>query len=427
MRVCFLTHYFPPEVGAPQTRIDLLARTLAARGVEVTVHTCFPHYPSGAITAPYRNRPWLLERRDGITIVRSAVYPTANRGFARRLGGHASFALSSLATAWRSGTVDVVVGETPPLFIAGSGALYAELKRAAYVVHVADRWPASAVELGALRDPRAIAAASALERWSYRRADLIVCPTEGITESLGRVEEAADKTRRVWPVVDLDRFDPTPRDQQTDREAPASLRLLFAGTVGLAHGLDVLVEASRLAGAGVVQTTIAGDGADATRIRGIVRSQRVGNVRMLGAVGADVVPDLYSDCDASVVLLRDLEIFRGALPTKILEAMAAGRPLVLAARGESTRLVALAGAGIVVAPGDAHGLAEAIRLLNSDPDLRRSLGRAGRSYAEAHFGANRAAEAWTVQLTEAIARNRARSRREARRSAQAAAGRCRAD
>jgi colanic acid biosynthesis glycosyl transferase WcaI len=77
VRICFLTHYFPPEVGAAQTRIDLLARMFAAHGDTVTVHTGFPHYPSGVIRDPYRNRPWQRERRDGITIVRSAVYPIA--------------------------------------------------------------------------------------------------------------------------------------------------------------------------------------------------------------------------------------------------------------------------------------------------------------------------------------------------------------
>ena len=73
MRVCFLTHYFPPEVGAPQTRIELLARTLAARGVAVTVHTCFPHYPSGIIPAPYSNRLMARERRLEAALVTFAL------------------------------------------------------------------------------------------------------------------------------------------------------------------------------------------------------------------------------------------------------------------------------------------------------------------------------------------------------------------
>jgi len=409
VRVCFLTHYYPPEVGAPQTRIELLARALAARGNEVTVHTCFPHYPSGVVAAPYRNRPWQTEVHARVRVVRSAVYPAANQGFVRRLVDHASFAVSALATAPLSGPLDVVATETPPLFTAASGAAYAALKGAAFVVNVADRWPASAIELGALRNRRAIAAASALEGRIYRRADLILAPTEGIVTDLADLPEARGKARRVWPVVDVARFDPC---QPNRSRGP--LRLLFAGTVGLAHGLEVLVEASRLAGPDVVQTTIVGDGADGARIRALVRKRGVDNVQMLGALPADRIPALYAGADAGAVLLRDLPIFQGALPTKLLESMAAARPLLLAARGESARLVADAGAGIVVAPGDPVALADGCRRLHSDPGLRHALGNAGRSYAEAHFGAERAAEAWDRELGDALARSTPRRKAQPR-------------
>jgi glycosyltransferase involved in cell wall biosynthesis len=409
LRVCFLTHYFPPEVGAPQTRIDLLAHTLGARGAAVTVHTTFPHYPSGVITPPYRNRALMREQRYGIPIVRSAVYPAPNRGFVRRLANHASFALSALLTSPATGALDVVVAESPPLFTGASGALYAAIKRAAFVVHIADRWPASAVELGALRDARAIAAAEALERWIYRRADLIVAPTEGIVRALSDEAAARGKVRRVWPVVDLGRFDPRP---PPDERGP--LKVLFAGTVGLAHGLDVLVQAARIAGPGIVQVTIAGDGADAGRIRTLADEGPHDNVQMLGSVSSEEIPRLYARADAAVVLLRDLPIFQGALPTKVLEAMAAGRPLLLSAHGEAARLVDRAGAGIVVPPGDPQALAAGIRQLQSDPGRRQKLGGAARAYAEANFGAGRAGAEWETWLRDAIAAQRRAERSRTR-------------
>jgi glycosyltransferase involved in cell wall biosynthesis len=409
VRICFLTHYFPPEAGAPQTRIDLLARTLAARGDAVTVHTGFPHYPSGEIPDPYRNRPWQRERRDGITIVRSAVYPAANRGFGRRLTDHAAFGLSALATAALSGPADVVVGETPPLFTAAAGVAYAAGKRAAYVVNVADRWPESAVQLGALRNRRAIAAATSLERFTYRHADLVTAPTQGIVDALQSVPEGGSKARRLWPVVDLSRFGARPTTSPDRGGRP--LRLLYAGTVGLAQDLEVLVRASKLAGADVVQTTIVGDGADAERLREVIAEQRVHNVAMLGPIAAARVPGLYAEADAAAVLLRDLPIFAGALPTKLLEAMAAATPVLLGARGESAELVGSAGAGVVVAPGSVSALADGIRALAADPASRLKLGRAGRAYAELHFGADRAAEAWTAALTDAVAAHRAVSNR----------------
>jgi glycosyltransferase involved in cell wall biosynthesis len=429
VRVCFLTHYFPPEVGAPQTRIELLAQALATQGAEVTVHTGFPHYPSGTIGQPYRNRPWQVESRDGLTVVRSVVYPAANQGFARRLVDHAAFGLSALATAPLSGPVDVVVSETPPLFTAAAGALYARAKRAAHVVHVADRWPASAVALGAVQDARAVAAAHALERSVYRSAELIATPTQGIADELSTVPAAAGKVRRVWPVVDLDRFAVAAETAVSDHNGspPRPLRLLYAGTVGMAHRLEVLADASRLAGDHVVQTTIAGDGAERARVSAVVRDRQIGNVRLLGPVAAEEVPRLYAETDAAAVLLRDLPIFSGALPTKLFEAMAAGRPLLAAVRGEAARLVTTAGAGLVVAPEDPGALAGAIRDLHADPDLRRSLGQAGRRYAAAHFGVWRATAQWQAVLSEARANRRRPRARLARRSERVAEARSRAD
>jgi glycosyltransferase involved in cell wall biosynthesis len=414
MRVCFLTHYFPPEVGAPQTRIELVARTLARSAAEVTVHTGFPHYPDGGVKPPYRNRRWLVERRDGITIVRSAVYPAANQGFALRLADHLAFASSALVSARLSGPADVVVGESPPLFTAAAGVLYAASKGAAYVVNVADRWPASAVEMGALTNARAIAAAEALERWLYRRAEVIVSPTQGIARALDELPEAHGKSQRVWPVVDVNRFKPA--SGGPPRGGP--LRVVFAGTVGLAHGLDVLVRAAQQAGPDVVQVTIAGGGADRDRIAELIRSEGVANVELVGVLPAAEVPALYARSDASAVLLRDLPIFEGALPTKLLEGMAAGKPVLLCARGEAARFVADAGAGLVIAPGDPDALAQAIRRLHAEPELQRSLGSAGRTYVEANFGATRAAAEWERQLQRAFASHRDR---RAGRSSRAAA------
>src|ERR1700726_4804380 len=98
MHVLLLTHYYPPELGAAPARIAALAHGLAERGLDVTVHTGFPNYPSGKIAAPYRNRPLRVEREGPLRIVRSAVYAAPNRGFARRVANHGVFAAGAILT-----------------------------------------------------------------------------------------------------------------------------------------------------------------------------------------------------------------------------------------------------------------------------------------------------------------------------------------
>jgi glycosyltransferase involved in cell wall biosynthesis len=395
VRVVLLTHYYPPEVGAPQTRLAELAAGLVDRGAEVTVHTGFPHYPAGRVLAPYRNRPLLRERgAGGERVVRSAVYPASNRGFARRLLGHLSLAASALATAPATGPADVVVVETPPLFLAAAGALYAAAKRAPLVLNVADLWPESAVALGALRDPRAIALARVLERWAYRRAAAIAVPTAGIEAALEREPAAAGRVARLGPAVDPARFAGLPAPPAGGR-----LEVLYAGTVGLAQGLGTLVEAARLAGPEVVGVTIAGGGAEATAIaRGAPA-----NVRLLGTVPAADVPALYGAAGAGAVLLRAAPLFEGALPTKLFECMAAGRPVVLAARGEAAALVERTGAGLVVEPERPDRLAAAFGHLAADPSAAAGMGERGRAAVAAEFGRDAWVDRWLDLLARAAA------------------------
>lgn len=396
MRVVLLTHYFPPEVGAPQSRLAALASGLRARGVDVRVHTAFPHYPDGVVHFPYRNR--LAQRDRAAGVVRSGVYATPNQGFARRLVNHLSFAASALVTSPLTGPADVVVVESPPLFLAAAGVVYARSKRAALVVNVADRWPASAVELGALTDPRAIRAAQALERGCYRHAAAVTVPTHGLVEALHKLPEAAGKMRRIPPAVDVERFAATP--PPADRDGP--LRVLYAGTVGLAQGLETLVEAAARLGPEQVHVRIAGSGADAPTVRAAIQSARAGNVDLLGVVTAAQIPALYAWADAGVVLLRDRPIFAGALPTKLLEIMASGRAVVISARGEAAQLVADASAGVVASPEDPDALADALEALHRDRTRVRALGAAGRRTVERSFGREGAIASWHDLLATAV-------------------------
>ena len=420
MRVVFLTHYYPPERGAPQTRIAELAGRLAARGLDVTVHTGFPRYPTGTIEAPYRNRPLRRERLDGVPVVRSAVFATPNSSSARRLLDHAAFSASALALAAATGPADVVVAESPPLFLAGAAVAYARAKRAPLVLHVSDLWPASVVALGAVRDPRAVRLGERLERWAYANAAAIAAPTAGIAAVLEAEPAAAGRVARLGPAVDLARF---PADPPRDGAGP--LEVVYAGTVGLAQGLGTLVEAAAIAGSDAVRVTIAGAGADWELIR--ERAARgAGAVRVLGSLPAAEVPALYARADAGTVLLRDLPLFEGALPTKLLEAMAAGRAVVLAGRGEAAELLRRTGAGVVVEPERPDALAAAFRALAADRERLRALGAAGRAAAEAEFGRDASAAAWAALLERVVSagprRARRRRRRRRPRSSRGAAG-----
>ncbi|HEX8743017.1 MAG TPA: glycosyltransferase [Thermoleophilaceae bacterium] len=377
-RIVFLTHYFHPEVGASQTRILECARLLHQRGYDVTVLTGFPNYPDGVIPHPYRRKLLDSETVDGFRVLRSAVYPAPNRGFAKRLVNHASFAVSATLTSWRAGHADVVIAETPPLFTAVAAVWVKRMRRAKLILNVADLWPESAVQLGALKNRYAIRGAEALERFAYRNADRITAPTPGVARAIEAHPEFGGRVRLLPNAVDVERFDPEANPPEPDGP------VIYCGTVGLAQGVRTLLEAARdLEREGHDREfLIVGDGAERSELETLASTWGLGNVRFTGRVKHEQVPQMIESASMAVMLLRDVPLFADALPTKLLEYMAAGRPVVAAASGQVSELISSTGAGIACPPEDSRAVADAIRRLDSDPEAALEMGRRGRRYVE---------------------------------------------
>ena len=116
MKICFVTPYFPPEVGAAQTRIYELATRLVNMGHEVSVLTTFPNYPSGVVPREWQKLLFWKGVDQGISVHRIWSYAAANKGFLKRIVSHLSFAAFATAACLFSPKADAIIVESPPLF-----------------------------------------------------------------------------------------------------------------------------------------------------------------------------------------------------------------------------------------------------------------------------------------------------------------------
>ncbi len=387
LRVIFLTHYFPPEVGAPQSRLFELAGRLVASGHTVTVVTGFPNYPTGVVPAEYRGRRFMEERLDGVRVLRTPVYATPNKGFVRRILNHLSFAFSSLFAARRAGPADVIFVESPPLFIGLAALAYTRLKRAPFIFNVSDIWPQSAVELGALRNRLAIRLSEMLELHVYGRAKRVSVVTPGMVERLVARGVPRLKLFLLTNGVDTTLFRPA----EPDLDLAARLGLLghkvflYAGTHGMAQGLDVILDAAKKTNDPDVLYVLAGEGAEKERLVAKAKAQGIMNVKFVANQPKSAMPALLNLAYATIIPLKRLDLFKSALPSKMFEAMAAGKPIIASLWGEAADLVEASGGGIVVEPEDSDALCEAIEKLANDATLARRLGESGRAYVMEHF------------------------------------------
>jgi glycosyltransferase involved in cell wall biosynthesis len=390
LRVLLVTHYFPPETGAPQARLSSLAATWAADGDEVTVLTGMPNHPTGVKPPAYRWAIRRRERRDGYRVLRTWLYATPNEGVARKTLGHLSFMASAVLLGARaSGPAEVVVVSSPTFFSIGAGWLLARLKRARLVVEVRDLWPAIFTELGVLTAKPVIRALEWLELAAYRAADEVVVVSDGFRANLIGRGVPAVKVHTIRNGADLTAFSPGRPAEASVRArlgaGPGQCLVLYAGTHGISQGLATVADAAALLAADPrVQVALAGDGADKVRLERRIAELGLHNVTLLPGVPHEQVPALLAAADICLVCLRDIPLFAAFIPSKMFEYLAAGKPVVGAVTGEAGAILREAGAR-VVAPQDSAALAAAIGDLAGSPATRKAMGEQGRRYVELYF------------------------------------------
>lgn len=408
MRILLVTHYFPPEIGAPQARLSETARAWAHDGDHVTVLTGMPNHPTGVVHREYRGRLRCVEQVDDYEIVRTWLYATANEGIVRKTLSHLSFMVTSVLLGWkRTGRPDVVVVSSPTFFSIFSAWLLARAKRARFVVEVRDLWPAIFVELGVLKQPLVIRMLEALEMAAYRAADEVIVVSDGFRDNIVKRGISPQRVHTIRNGATLARFEAS-ADPETRRKLnphPDDVLVLYIGAHGISHGLDAVLRAAALTRGKPIHYALVGEGAAKRDLARLAHAMSLDNVTMLPGVPSFEVPSHIAAADICLVPLRDVPLFSTFIPSKMFEYLAAGKAVVGAVRGEPAQILSEAGA-IVVPPGDEDAMACAIVELAADTARRQTMGRVARDYVTEHFDRTVLAGRYRKILADAVERTR---------------------
>ncbi len=407
MRILYVSHYFPPEMGAPAGRVAGLARQWAQAGHDVHVLTGFPHHPTGKIHPEYRRafrRGFVRQEFAGATVHRTWIFPAANKGKILRSLNYASFmASAALAGSLRLPRPDVIIATSPQLLCAAAGWLLSRRFGAPLVMEVRDLWPESLVAVGATEyHSPVVSLLEAIARRLYRSAQHIVTVTDAQRAAIVGGGIAAQRVSVVPHGVDESFLEVAAR--AADGAAPRSPFIVtYIGTLGMAHHLETLLEAAHIMrhDAGV-HFRLVGEGARRAPLEARAAEMRLSNVEFCGERPRAEVPRWIAESDVCAVLLRKTPVFRTVVPSKMLEIMAAARPIILGVEGEACALLSRARAGIAIEPQNAPELAAAIRLLQSNPGHARVLGNNGREFVCREF-ARRPLAARYLELLKSVA------------------------
>ena len=387
MNLLVLCPHFAPDVAPTGEVMSAIAAALADRGHRLHVVTALPWYRHHKVEDGWGGRPWRTETTDWGWITRLHPFPTDKTNIPARAVAFGGFTAMSVvaATATRM-RPDAVMVMSPPLPLGVAGWLAATFRRAPFVFNVQDVFPDVAVELGAITNPRVIAAASALEKFLYRRSDAVTVLSEDLRDNVGG-KLGTHRPERVHVIpnfVDTERIAPADRMNSYREQYGLGDRtvVLYAGNVGLSQSLDLLVEAARrFRDRDDVVFVVNGGGSAKDAL--VESAAGLDNLKFIEMQPRERLPEVLAAGDLHVVPLKR-GLARSSVPSKLYSILAAGRPVLASvdAGTEVATTIERASAGVSVPPEDPDAFCAALTDLLDDPARRTAMGESGRAFVE---------------------------------------------
>ncbi len=403
MKILFLTQYYPPEIGAPQNRLHELAVRLKANNIVVDVLTAMPNYPKMEIFETYQGGKIKSEVIDGIQVYRSGIYVSKSKGIVPRLLNYFSFVWTSYWRGKKLGNYDFLLVESPPLFLGYSAMALSKRLKAKLIFNVSDLWPESAEKLDIVTNKMLLKFAYNLEAKCYSRATVITGQTQGIVDN---IKERFPSKKVYWLPngVDVNFYDPQNYASIGFRAKynfeKDDILFFYGGILGYAQGLQTVVRAADLVKENTsIHIILQGSGPEKENLEILKEGLKLTNVHFLPPVPKTEMPNILKEVDVALVPLRKLDLFQGAIPSKIFEALAMEKPLLLGVEGEAKRhFIDKAKAGLSFEPENELDLANKMLQFDTDRNQIDEMGKNGRSYVSEHFNRNKIAADFIQEL-----------------------------
>ncbi len=376
---------------------------MIACGYDVTVFTGMPNYPNMEVGEGYKKKWRSSEVIDEVKVYRSWLFVSKNPSIIFRLMNYFSFCATSffrmLVNMKRS---EVIICESPPLFLGITAVLISRIKRTPLVFNVSDLWPKSAEELGLIKNKFIIRITTLLEEWIYRKSTAICGQTQGIVEDIQ--SRFPEKPIYWFPngvdaeLIERD-FSLTPSLRKEYGINGQTLVIGYAGIIGHAQGLEIIISAAKVLSNQDVLFLLAGSGPVLSSLQEMVKAEGLQNIMFIGSFPKEKMLEVIATFDLAFVPLKKSKLFLGAIPSKIFENLALKKPLLLGVDGEAKALFIEQGkAGLFYEPENSTELIKAIEKFISDKSLRYELGENGRKFVIENFNRKQIAESFAEFL-----------------------------
>lgn len=401
MKILIITQHFPPEIEPSAAKIYQFAKMMGQRGHSVYVVTGFPNYPTGIVPKGYKNKIFKNEKKDNFNIFRTYFVPSNREINIKRLISESSFIISAFLRGLFITGLDFIFCSIPPLNSGIAALMLSILKRIPLISEIRDPFADAAIEEEIIRSKLALKIIKRCENTILSKSRHIFTISKGLKNILIKNRHSPEKITVVYSGTDLGIFNP--KKYSTVPSECIHLKdkfiVAYTGTHGIGQKLETFIKSAELLkNEKDIHFILIGDGPEKNDLIELSKKLQLKNISFLNPVSRTEIPAYIKIANVCVVLLRNNCMNRCAIPTKIYDSLAMGKPIILSADAEAKIFIEGIKAGVCVKPENCEEISSAIRYLYEHPEKCREFGQNAREFAVTNLSRKKAVERFLTTI-----------------------------
>lgn len=396
-RIIFLSQLFDPEYSIKGLS---LIRFLREQGYDVEVVTTFPSYPKGECFDGYKPALIKKETVKGVPITRLWSFITPRKSKTARLLNYFSFFITSTFYLLSTRKADLLYAYHPQVTTGISATILKKLRKTKFITDIQDLWPESLIAEGLKEYSFLAKIVRRIVNFSIRNSSKVVVLSEGFRSYLLEKGVSEEKVEVIynWCPEESSFLRQNERGYLLNlNKGPRSF--FYTGNHGRLQALDSIIRAFASFSPCEATLTLIGEGSEKEHLKELSKKLGAENIEFMNFIPPNKLKRLVENADVMVCHLKDQELFKITIPSKIQAYLSSGKPLLIAAGGEANRLVLDAGAGFGAEPENVDSIKDAIKQAIAAP--REDLISKGKS-AQSYYHENLSADVAKKKIIEVI-------------------------
>lgn len=386
MNILVISQYYHPEPTASSNRLSAFVDAMIDKGHHVTVICEFPNHPYGVLNPKDKWKLFRVEDHGTHKIIRTFVITFKKKNNIKRLIFYLSFALSSFIASLLIKRRDLVFSSSPPIFHVFTSLVSAKIKRSKFVADIRDLWPDSVLYFKAMSDSKFLKMGAYLERFLYKKSDLITTTTQGFKKAIEK-RGGAGKAILAYNGSEKDIMEWT-GDFNSVRSKEGwngKVAVCYAGLIGLGQNVAAIIPELENMDNNGANFIFIGGGPGQDELKALVKKYKLQNVEIKDHMSRSEIIEYIHASDIMMVILREGKYFNDVIPSKFFDYLAAGKPVVTNADGETREIMEKYETGLYFSLKEKGSFAKVVNRLINDPDLRLKMGQNGRNLIKERF------------------------------------------